>query len=163
MKKAKTKKIKKTTQRQVKHAAVKRPSRKATKKYPAYVLGIALVLVVLAETSVLYNATGTDWKKGLAVLDVSAGVTEVASAVNFSAQPFVVATTASTQFYKQSALATIQLLDPKDSDSMMFVEGVNDFYSMAATQMAGVLDISNYFSPMQTPLVAGATTYQYSY
>jgi hypothetical protein len=135
-----------------------RKHRTKIKQYPAYMLGIALVTFVLLESAILSPATTQDWHAGLSMLDVSSGVTAMASDLKLALQPTMFTYQAVDDFYNQAAVASTDVLDVtnQDSDSVMAVTGINNFYQVASKEMANVLDISNYASPWQ-PQVAGAS------
>lgn len=84
-----------------------------TQKYSAHTLAIVLAMVLILEGIIFGTATAADWQKATTVLDVSGGVTEMVHSMSVTFEP---------------------LTD--------LVGDINQFYSMAATQMAEVLDIS---------------------
>jgi hypothetical protein len=146
-------------------AKVHRKQVRKSKTYSAYVLGIILVVALLFESALVLNTTSTDWNNGFSILDVSSGVSTMVSDVKFAFEPATSAAASINDFYNQAAVATTQLLDPTLPDQTgsptTFVYGVDNFYQMAANQMASILDLSNYTNVWQ-PKVAGAsiTTYR---
>jgi hypothetical protein len=127
------------------------------KKYPIHVLVIAVALLVSAESALILNATPSDWKAGVAILDVSGGVHDMISDVKFAFAPAADTYVAVNEFYTQSAVASTQLLDASSSqvDPLMAVTGINNFYEVASRELTHILDLSNYTSSFQ-PQVAGA-------
>jgi hypothetical protein len=127
------------------------------KKYPIHVLVIAVALLVSAESALILNATPSDWKAGVAILDVSDGVRDTIADVKFAFAPAADTYVAVNEFYNQSAVASTQLLDASSSqvDPLMAVTGINNFYEVASRELTHILDLSNYTSSFQ-PQVAGA-------
>lgn len=144
MKKIKTKSVAKRANRE--------------KYYSPYLLGILLFTVIILEGALMSSATPADWQAGFSVLDVSSSVSSLKSDVSYIAEPAIFAASSINEFYNQAAIAAIPLFDFSDTTgTMAFVDGVNDFYQIAATEMANVLDISNYSTFSYQPKVAGAS------
>lgn len=144
--------MKKNKNKNQKPSVTKKSRRTRNKSYPVHLLAIAIAVLVTVESLIAFGTTSNDWKQGFAILDVSEGVTSMVSDVSFVAQPAVSAIASVNEFYKQAAVATNQLLAPTATeDPMMFVYGVNDFYNLAADELAGMLDISN------VPKIAGTS------
>lgn len=150
-------------------AKTKKVSRKQIKKsesmYPAYVLGIVLVAVLLSESALFMSATPADWHAGFSVLDMSSGVASMVSDVKVAMEPTNFTFHAVNDFYNQAAIASTQYFDLSGSnnsntDPLMAVLGINNFYKAASQQMADVLDLSNYVTNYKDsfqPIVAGAS------
>ncbi len=131
------------------------------KTYEAYLLGLALIALVVGEVGLLNNVTPADLSSGLSILDISNSVSQSVSDVKLTLAPAAFAVDSINQFYEQSAVATTQLLDfssPGQPSPMDLVYGVNDFYNMASKEVVSVLDLSNYMpSNSNVPMVAGAS------
>lgn len=101
----------------------KKPKNKTTKSlskkapqsrgYEAHYLAVILIAFLLLEGFLFTSTQSRDWQKGIQVLDMSSAVAQTTSDLRVVMQPIVDA-----------------------------VEGVNEFYQIAATEMMHVLDIS---------------------
>ncbi|MBX4204883.1 MAG: hypothetical protein KW788_01685 [Candidatus Doudnabacteria bacterium] len=151
------KKTSKTKTKQKSQISRKVRSRKP-KHYSVHALVIAIALLITGESALMLNATAADWKGGLAILDVSSGVSAMASDVAFVSQPTVQTVSAVNEFYNQAAISAAQLLDAsaQTENTFAFVYGVNDFYKLSSQKLAGLLDVSNY-TDSWGPQVAGAS------
>jgi len=131
------------------------------KTYEAYLLGIALVVMIVGETALISNSTAADWHAGLSVLDMSPSISQTVSDMKVAFAPVAFTVNSINEFYQASALASAQILDmssssPDQPSPGEFVYGVNNFYQMAANEMTNVLDLSNYMpSTSSAPRVAG--------
>ena len=128
------------------------------KSYPVHVMVILVAVLIAGESWLALNTTSQDWHRGLAVLDVSSGVSSLTADVSFAFEPAVEVASGITEFYQESAMAAMQVLDISSDNTspMMFVEGVNTFYQLAADEMTNILDLTNYSSPFQAR-VAGVS------
>ena len=97
-----------------KKQSVPKVKRQKIKHYESHYLALILVGFLLLEGLLGSTTTIKDWKQGVAVLDISSAVTQTMSDANIAIQP---------------------VLDA--------VEGVNEFYAQAATEMTALLDLSN--------------------
>jgi hypothetical protein len=79
--------------------------------------------------------------------------------MKFAFEPMKFAADSVNEFYNQAAIAAIGLFDVSDSRPMAAVDMFTDAYQGVTSQIASVLDLSNYFAPQQ-PAVAGASFFR---
>src|SRR6185436_9836854 len=96
-----------------KKASVAKVKRQKVKQYESHYLALILVGFLLLEGLLGTMTTIKDWQQGVTVLDISSQVTQTISDANVAIQPVFEA-----------------------------IEGVDQFYSMATTEMTTLLDFS---------------------
>jgi|GEM_PF-2421056 hypothetical protein len=137
------KKIKKTKANKIKAAV---PKRKKIRQYEAHYLPLALVALLLVEGFFGTAIHASDWKQGLAVLDISQTVAQTSSDVAMTLRPVGDGYNGVEQFYQVAATQMAQLLDLSQNNPIdqvaLIGSSVNEFYQQAATQMASMLDFS---------------------
>jgi hypothetical protein len=121
-------------------------TRSKQQKFEPHILAIVLVGFLLLEGCLITTTNSMDWQSGLAVLDVSAAVTQTSSDIAVILEPVTDVMSNVHQFYTLAAIEMSQILDFSDAnpiaDLSLLTDGVNDFYQQAATQMAQLLEIS---------------------
>ncbi len=103
------------TKAKKKNKTTKTHARKARpQKYESHYLVIVLVVFLLLEGVLVTSAQATDWQYGFQVLDMSSSVAQIATDLSVTFEPIINA-----------------------------VQGVDQFYQLAATQMTVLLDLSS--------------------
>ena len=122
----------------------KKISKPKIKKYPAHHLGWVLVALLIVE-GVLISSKPANWNAGLAVLNMSASVSETSANLTSLFAPMIDAVDGINQFYAVATNEMIPLLDMNGSmDEIAVVwESVDEFYQQASIQMSELLDISS--------------------
>jgi hypothetical protein len=117
------------------------------KNYPAYILGIVLVVAITGEAALFTAATPADWQAGISVLDASRTISETVSSVKTAFAPAMFVADSINEFYHQASIAMVQILTPAPNvDPLLAVKAVDEFYAMATRQMMSLLDVTNYIS-----------------
>lgn len=124
------------------------------KSYSAFYLAVILASVLLLEGILLGGATSSTWLKSLEVLDVTSGLEQMADSVAVVVEPMMEQYKSVETFYHLAAEEMIVLLE-NESDPLMLVHGINDFYTLATVEMEKLLDMSD--SLAYWPQVAGAS------
>jgi hypothetical protein len=131
-----------------------RNSRKE-KNYPAYYLAVVLAGVLILEGLLLGAATPKAWQEGLEILDVSSGVGLVMSDTYTVIEPMLIQMDSINEFYQLAATEMMGLLDSSDYDVLRFPKTVNRFYELASIEMEQMLDLSENLA--YWPRIAGAS------
>ena len=121
-----------------------RPRRVRARQFSAQYLAVVLAVVLLVEGLAMGSVSAQNWRFGVQVLDVSAGVSQTASDMKVALAPAVLVVRSVNSFYSMAATEMAYLLDASDQTAQLadLYNGVADFYNQASRQMAYLLDAS---------------------
>lgn len=146
-------KIKKTTKVQTvkKITWVKNTPRHFHASYLAVIIAGLLILEGLLFTFSSQPA----WQEGVSVLDMGPGVSQTVNDLAYTLAPVAETVSLVNQFYSLATDAAMELLDLEGSETelLLVINGVTDFYILASMEMEKLLTVS----PMTInfPQVAG--------
>lgn len=136
---------KKSKKKNKKKPVAKKISR--IKNYEPHYLALILIVFLLFEGYLFTGTNWSDWKHGMAVLDISNAVTETVYDVRSVLQPVSDVVTGVDKFYQLAATEMTKLLDLSQNgpiDQISLVAGsVSEFYEQASVELATLLDMSN--------------------
>lgn len=123
---------------------MKTKPKKKPKLYSQQYLGLALLILLLGESSLFAYTHEADWRQAAELFDLSQSVTETVSDLQTTFAPMVSAIEGVNDFYQQAVTAAWPLLDlsQANNEAIELIIAVNDFYQLASVQMAQLLDFS---------------------
>ncbi len=107
---------------------------RGTKTYEAHYLLFILAAFLVIEGILIGSSTTADWQKGLAVLDVSSHVSQTATDFQIAFEPIAEVVSNVHQFYQLSATQMAILLDVSDYNMLAGVELVTNSVAEFYTQ-----------------------------
>jgi hypothetical protein len=123
---------------------ITRTRRPRARQFSAQYLAIVLAAVLLIEGVSIGSVSAQNWRFGVQVLDMSAGVSQTVSDMSVALAPAVLVVRSVNNFYSLAATEMAYLLDASDQAAQLadIYNGVASFYNQASSQMALLLDAS---------------------